>query len=205
MLLDLMPADNRAKTWRGRQQLMDPAASIGSMCRMVGRTKSESGAFREPHDYKADGPLLDPLFRGEIDYLVRMIRMREIYAIELLLGPLGLNLSAWYPLAVLQVEDGMSQRELGARLNLKDAAIGKAVDPLEIAGLVERRKDKEDRRKALVCLTPDGKTLARKVAKIRRNLRAVILDGLSEEEQRSLRKMLERIYKNIDDFVASRA
>jgi DNA-binding MarR family transcriptional regulator len=58
---------------------------------------------------------------------------------------------------------------------------------------------------ALVCLTPDGKTLARKVAKIRRNLRAVILDGLSEEEQRSLRKMLERIYKNIDDFVASRA
>jgi DNA-binding MarR family transcriptional regulator len=171
---------------------------------MAARGKTEIGAFREPHDYTADGPLLDPLFRGEIDYLVRMIRMREIYAIELLLGPVGLSLSAWYPLAVLHVADGMSQRELGARLNLKDAAIGKAIDPLERAGLVERRKDKEDRRKALVFLTPEGKQLSRKVAKIRADFRRVILNDLSEQQQATLRELLERIYTNIDDFIAAR-
>ncbi len=88
-----------------------------------------------------DKPQLDPLFSDEVDYLIRMIRMREIYAIELMLEPMGLGLSAWYPLAVLNVEDGMSQRELGLRLNRKDAAIGKAFDALEKVGLVERRNN----------------------------------------------------------------
>jgi len=169
---------------------------------MVARKKTDNdGAFREPHDYKADKPLLDPLFSSEIDYLVRMIRMREIYAIELMMEPIGLSLSAWYPLAVLRVEDGMSQRELGVRLNLKDAAIGKAIDALERAGLVLRRKDAEDRRKALVCLTEEGKKVGRKVAGLRKQFRSVVVDGFSEEEQDRLRGMLMRLYHNIDNFV----
>jgi DNA-binding MarR family transcriptional regulator len=171
---------------------------------MAARKKIEGeGAFREPHDYKAEGPLLDSLFRGEVDYLVRMIRMREIFAIELMLEPLGLNLSAWYPFAVLRGGDGMSQRELGARLNLKDAAIGKTIDALEKAGLVERRKDVEDRRKALVCLTEEGKKVSRKVAKLREKFRGVVIEGFSPEEQAALRGMLERVYKNVEDFVQS--
>jgi DNA-binding MarR family transcriptional regulator len=160
-----------------------------------------SGTFQEPHDYKADKSPLDPLFSDEIDYLIRMVRMREIYAIELMLEPMGLGLSAWYPLAVLHVKDGMSQRELGVRLNLKDAAIGKAIDALEKAGIVERRKDADDRRKALVCLTEEGQKAGRKIAKLRKQFRTVVVDGLSPSEQALLKGMLERVYRNIDQSV----
>lgn len=164
----------------------------------------KSAAFREPHDYKADRPLLDPLFRGEIDYLIRMIRMREIYAIELLLEPVGLTLSAWYPLAVLRVGDGMSQRELGNRLNLKDAATGKAIDALERAGLVTREKDAEDRRKALVCLTEEGRKIGKKVARMRKQFQTIVVEGFSEKERENFRDLLERAYENIGNFIASR-
>lgn len=159
--------------------------------------------FREPHDYRANKSTLDPLFKDEIGYLIRMIRMREIYAIELMLGPLGLTLSAWYPLAVLRVEDGMSQRDLGIRLNLKDAAIGKAIDALEKAGLVLREKDLQDRRKALVLLTENGKKAGRQVARMQKKFRAALVDNFSQDEQVLLQQMLERMYTNIEDFIAA--
>ncbi len=156
-----------------------------------------------PHDYKAHHSALDPLFEGEIDYLIRMIRMREIYAIELMLDPVGLTLSAWYPLAVLHVEDGMSQRELGNRLNLKDAAIGKAIDALESEKIIVRKKDPQDRRKALVCLTTKGKKIAYKVAKQRQEFQSVFVDGFSQTEKTLFGKLLERSYGNLEKFLAS--
>lgn len=156
-----------------------------------------------PHDYKTHHSALDPLFAGEIDYLIRMIRMREVYAIELMLRPVGLTLSAWYPLAVLHVEDGMSQRELGKRLNLKDAAIGKAIDALESEKLIVRKKDPKDRRKALVCLTAKGKKIAFKVAKQRQEFQSVFVDGFSQKERTLFGSLLERSYDNLEKFLAT--
>lgn len=153
----------------------------------------------EPHDYEGMQSVLDPTFQGEIDYLIRMIRMREIAVIDRMLEPLGLGLSAWYPLTLLHVEDGMSQRELGRRLNLKDAAIGKAIDALERAGLVSRNQDPHDRRKSLIILTPVGKKTAKKVTNLRKDFLARLLDGFTDEEREHFISMLERVYRNIDD------
>lgn len=173
---------------------------------MNAQNKAVKGqAFREPHDYRALQPALDPLFQGEIDYLIRMIRMREINAIESMLESVGLTLSAWYPLAVLRVEDGMSQRELGLRLNLKDAAIGKAIDALERAQLVVREKDPGDRRKALVCLTKSGRKIAERVATMRETFQSVVVEGFSEKEKASFRKLLERCYDNIGRLLMTEA
>lgn len=167
------------------------------------KKRDKGGAMGEPHDYQAKKPILEPLFKGEIDYLFRMIRMREIYAIELMLQPLGLTLSAWYPLAVLRVEEGLTQRELGSRLNLKDAATGKAIDALERAGLVTRENDPTDRRKALVCLTDEGRKIAKTVGKMRKDFQSIIVDGFSDKERETLRELLERSYENIGKFIAS--
>jgi MarR family transcriptional regulator for hemolysin len=180
-------------------------AQAGKTSPMEAKKKTDKGgAFPDPHDYQAYKPLLDPLFRGEIDYLIRMIRMREIYAIELMLEPVGLTLSAWYPLAVLRVEDGMPQRELGSRLNLKDAAIGKAIDALERAGLIARKNDPNDRRKTLVYLTDEGKKTGRTVAKMREEFQSVVFDGFSRKDKDLFRELLERAYDNIGQFITSR-
>lgn len=183
-------------------QTVHQSAFLGDRIVMDKRVKTKTAdAFPGPHDYKVDNPPLDPLFSEEIDYLIRMIRMREIYAIELMLEPVGLMVSAWLPLAALRIEDGMSQRELGARLNLKDAGIGQSVDALEKAGLVVREKDLNDRRKALVCLTPDGRKMANKVAKMRAKFQSAVVDGFSEVEKGMFRDMLQRSYLNIGALI----
>ncbi|MBA2933569.1 MarR family transcriptional regulator [Sphingomonas sp. CGMCC 1.13654] len=163
-------------------------------------SKSATGVAG-PHKYQATHAALDPLFDGEIDYLVRTIRIREVRAIEIMLSPFGLNLSAWYPLAVLRAADGMSQRELGIRLDLKDAAIGKAIDAMETASLLRRKTDKTDRRKTLVFLTPRGKDLAEKVAERRQQFLGALVDGFSKAEVKQFTDFLKRCYSNIDRFV----
>jgi len=158
-----------------------------------------------PHRFQATRAALDPLFRGDVDYLVRTIRIREVRAIEMMLSELDLAVSAWYPLAVLRAQDGMSQRELGLRLDLKDAAIGKAIDVMEKAGVLERRADSQDRRKALVYLTKSGKALAKKVAARRQKFLTALVEGFSEQEVEQFTGLLERCYVNIDRFVEEQA
>src|SRR3546814_10744095 len=91
----------------------------------------------------------------------------------------------------------MSQRELGNRLDLKDAAIGKAIDAMEKVGVLERRADSQDRRKALVYLTKSGKLLAKKVATRRQKFLDALVDGFSEQEVGQFTGFLERCYINI--------
>lgn len=176
---------------------------------MTQRKKSEAPntgtSVTGPHKFQATHPVLEPLFRGDIDYLIRTIRIREVRAIEVMLAQLDLAVSAWYPLAVLRVQDGMSQRELGHRLDLKDAAIGKAIDAMERAGVLERRADSTDRRKALVYLTKSGKLLARKVAARRQRFLDALIEGFSEAEAAQFTHLLERCYSNIDAFVERQA
>lgn len=164
---------------------------------------NQGTAVAGPHKYQATHSALEPLFAGDIDYLIRTIRIREVRAIEVMLSPLDLLLSAWYPLAVLRAQDGMSQRELGNRLDLKDAAIGKAIDAMEKSGVVERRADSTDRRKALVYLTKSGKQLAEKVASRRQQFLQALVEGFSEQEVKQFTKFLDRCYANIDGFVES--
>ena len=175
---------------------------------MTSRTKRSTSSSETvvsgPHRYQSTHPRLEPLFEGQVDYLIRTIRIREVRAIEMMLSPLGLALSAWYPLAVLRLVDGMSQRELGNRLDLKDAAIGKAIDVMERSNLVQRKADKADRRKALVCLTEAGRKLAEQVAEKRREFLGVLVSGFSEDEVRQFNTLLEHCYSNVDAFVEER-
>lgn len=84
------------------------------------------------------------------------------------------------------------------RLNLKDAVIGKAIDALEKAQLVARRKDIVDRRKTLACLTAEGKKISRKVSKLREQFGSILSNNFSDDELNILKEMLVRVYLNIE-------
>lgn len=157
--------------------------------------------LRGPHTYEDNSPRLEPIFRGDIDYLIRMVRMRQIRAIELVLKPFGPNVSAWLPLVVLQRLHGLSQRDLGNRLDIRDAAIGKAIEAMEKAGVVERFADPADKRKALVRLTETGKLLAEEISAKREEFLAAIVVGFSKDEEAKLHELLERAFANIVDFI----
>ena len=89
-------------------------------------------------------------------------------------------------------DDGVSQRDLAEVLGLDPSQVVLLVDELAAAGLVERRPSPSDRRAKLVAATAEGRRLRegaadRAAAGVREQLRA-----LSEDEQHTLKSLLQR-------------
>jgi DNA-binding MarR family transcriptional regulator len=109
------------------------------------------------------------------------------------LAPLGLRPKHFALLNIVAVEEGISQQKLGERLTLEPSGIVPTIDELEAQGLLERRRDPEDRRRYALYLTPDGQAKlaeARKAAAQRAN---ELLRPLDEREVEVLHDMLSRI------------
>ncbi|SCE77382.1 MarR family winged helix-turn-helix transcriptional regulator [Micromonospora mirobrigensis] len=92
------------------------------------------------------GPLLD--------HLARRMRIRS----ESVLTPLGLRPRHLVALTVLRDAGGISQRDLAGTLQLDGTNVVGLLNDLEAAGLVERRRSAEDRRRHVVELTEHGAT-----------------------------------------------
>lgn len=75
---------------------------------------------------------------------------------EQVLAPLGLTGRKFNLLATVAAGGTLSQRDIAGRLGLDPNAVGDMLDELENAGLVSRRRNREDRRRHVVLLTPAG-------------------------------------------------
>lgn len=67
------------------------------------------------------------------------------------------------------------------------------IDELESQGLVERRPHETDRRSYAFHLTEKGKSTLESISRIAREHRQDLLAALSEEEQRKLTVLLQRV------------
>jgi MarR family transcriptional regulator, organic hydroperoxide resistance regulator len=117
---------------------------------------------------------------------------------EVALAELGLYVGQEMVLFQLWAEEGLAQSQLGEILCVGAATMAKSLSRLERAGLVARRPDAEDARVSRVYLTPQGRALEGQVQAIWAELERLSLQGLSEEEQGSLRRLLERVQANLD-------
>ncbi len=86
--------------------------------------------------------------------------------------PDGLSLQQFFALAYLDRHAGASLTDVGDLLGLSASATSKIVDQLTQRELISRHDSADDRRRATLCLTPDG---AATVARVN----AVILAAVS--------------------------
>jgi DNA-binding MarR family transcriptional regulator len=83
--------------------------------------------------------------------------------------------------------------ELAAAMNTSTARIAMALKSLESKGLIQRRIDKEDRRKVIVSLTQEGNTLVLGDREEMRDRMVRILRELGEEDASEYVRIIERI------------
>src|SRR5882757_2818909 len=78
-----------------------------------------------------------------------------------LLKPYGLSPTQYNVLRILRGagKDGLSCKDVGARLLARDPDITRLMDRLEKRGLLTRDRDKRDRRVVTHCLTKEGLAL----------------------------------------------
>lgn len=94
---------------------------------------------------------------------------------------------------ILSAAPGMSQQALAAALGTVPSRLVALMDELGSQGLVERRAHETDRRTYALHLTGKGRAALQSIGRIAREHRQDLLGALSDEEQRRLAGLLQRV------------
>jgi len=90
-------------------------------------------------------------------YLVRDAHRAFQRLLERRIAAYGVSRGQWYFLRVLWITDGLSQRELSARVGMMEPTTVIALRSMEKSGLIRRVRGDDDRRKVRVFLTAKAK------------------------------------------------
>ena len=112
---------------------------------------------------------------------------------------LGLTRAQWQALAYLARNEGIQQSALAEILELEPITLGRILDRLEAAELVERRRHAADRRVWLLHLKPKAHALMADMFDIGDATRAEALAGVSEADRATLTRILIAMKANLAD------
>lgn len=110
-----------------------------------------------------------------------------------LLKPYGLTDAYSYFLMELYTQDGLTQSEMHKRIGIEQPTAVRTLDRMERDGLIYRERCKEDRRAVKIWLTDKGYSLQPKVDNCAKELNAIIMQGLSVKNNKTLHNLLEMI------------
>jgi DNA-binding MarR family transcriptional regulator len=96
---------------------------------------------------------------------------------------------------LIREHPGLSLRELAAEERVSAPAVSGIVDRLEKAGLIERSRDTDDRRRVGLTLTEDGERLLKRVRARRTTWLAERLKGLEDDELAAVEAAIEPLWR----------
>lgn len=102
-------------------------------------------------------------------------------------------------LLLLSVMEGCSQTALAQALNVRPITLGRVIDRLEAAGLVERRAHPGDRRALELHLSPRSKATMSRLFALARGTAERALHGLGTAEREQLFTLLEHVKRNLSE------
>ena len=109
----------------------------------------------------------------------------------------GMTRAQWAVLSRLERQPDITQSDLAQQTDVEPITVGRLIDRLEAAGYVERRPDARDRRIWRLRLTPKSAPLLDEIAAFRRELNALMSEGVSTETLETLIEGLQRMRSNL--------
>jgi DNA-binding MarR family transcriptional regulator len=107
--------------------------------------------------------------------------------------PLGLAPAQFMTLLELWRQDGLTQKDLVARLDVEQATMAATLARMERDGLIERRPDQSDARARRIQLTARARSLEEPALAAARSVNARALAGFSEAERDAFLAGLRRV------------
>jgi DNA-binding MarR family transcriptional regulator len=131
-------------------------------------------------------------------YLVRDAHRAFQRLLERRIAPYGVTRGQWYFLRVLWTMDGLSQRELSARVGMMEPTTVIALRSMERSGLIRRVRAKDDRRRVDVFLTGKAKRLRAELLGVARRITREAEHGIAARELGIFRSVIAQMTKNLD-------
>ena len=116
---------------------------------------------------EVSGEELMHLFR----YCFNLMRRRYHQTVH---GKVGTRQGQGKILSVLRREDGIGQKELAERLQIRPASLSELLDKMQKSGWIQRRVNEKDRRKINIFLTEDGKGISQQMIEARRDMASTV-------------------------------
>jgi DNA-binding MarR family transcriptional regulator len=111
----------------------------------------------------------------------------------------GVRSGQQFILRCLWHRDGQTPGEVARALELATPTVTRAASRMEAAGLLRRAPHPSDARLVRLCLTTRGRALESIMTEEVRRLTARALDGIPEDERKTLTAALRTITANLDD------
>jgi DNA-binding MarR family transcriptional regulator len=109
------------------------------------------------------------------------------------LEPVGIEPRHFGVLCTLHSSGPLSQGALGERLGIDRTTMVQLVDELERRGLVERKRNPDDRRSYRLTLTSEGEETWGRAKELAEGSEDQVLAVLDDEERDALRELLARV------------
>jgi DNA-binding MarR family transcriptional regulator len=131
-------------------------------------------------------------------YLVRDAHRAFQRLLERRIAAYGVARGQWYFLRVLWNADGLSQRELSARVGMMEPTTVIALRGMERSGLIRRVRGDDDRRKVRVFLTAKAKRLRNELLAVARSITDEAEQGIGARELAVFRRVINLMTANLD-------
>jgi DNA-binding MarR family transcriptional regulator len=130
-------------------------------------------------------------------YMVKQVELAVRARLDDIVRPAGLTATQYTALTVLERHPDMSSAQLARSSFVTAQSMADIVTALEARALIERHRDKTDRRRLVVALTDEGRALLDRCRDEVAALEATMLTGLSVPQTKSLRAVLAACYANL--------
>jgi DNA-binding MarR family transcriptional regulator len=110
---------------------------------------------------------------------------------------IGLTSAQWRTIVAVRSNQGATQRRIATLLEVREVTAGRMIDKLIDEGLIERRRDEEDRRAYRLYLTPAATPVLAQLDILGADQEECALAGLSDDDLVRLHKLLNLIAANL--------
>src|SRR3954465_515099 len=111
-------------------------------------------------------------------------RLQEVLKVH------GVAPGQFAPLVMLFEQDGLTQAELCRRINVEQPTMANTLERMERDGLIKRKPDRDDKRRAMVHLTARAREMRASVMEHARAVAALAVRSLTAGEQDMLFGMI---------------
>jgi DNA-binding MarR family transcriptional regulator len=138
-------------------------------------------------------------------YLVKRVELAVRARLDEIVRPAGLTAIQYTALTVLERHDDMSSAQLARHSFVTAQSMADMITTLQGRGLIERHRDRADRRRLVVSLTAAGRVVLERFRDEVAALEGDMIAGLSGQQTSALRAVLNTCYDNLSAPAASHA